>query len=514
MSQEIVECIPNFSEGRRPEVVEEIKASIASVKGVQVLDYHSDHDHNRSVITFVGNPAAVEEAAFQGISTAAELIDLNVHEGEHPRIGATDVVPFVPISGVTMEECVEMARRLGERVGEELKIPVYLYEEAASRPDRKRLENIRRGEYEGLKNKIETDQDRQPDFGPLQMGSAGATVIGAREFLIAYNVYLTTEEEEIAKKIARVVRRSSGGLRYVKALGMLVDGRAQVSMNLTNFRKTSLARVVEFIRREAQRYGVDIHHSELVGLIPQEALIDAAVWYTQMDQFHPEQVLETKMYAALQEEEQEQDFLDSLAAGTPTPGGGSAAAHAGAMGAALVSMVARLTVGKEKYARVREEMEEILEESEELRSDLTSAVEQDAQAFQDLMEAYRLPKDDEHREEQIKSATLQAAQVPLEVARMADRIMQLALLTAEKGNANAITDGAAGANLAHAAVHSACYNVRINLLGLEDPEAVEALLTESRELESRTDRSRTKLHEILQERGGLFQGPEDRAPEE
>ena len=514
MSHAIVECIPNFSEGRRPEVVEEIKASITAVKGVHVLDYHSDHDHNRSVITFVGNPAAVEEAAFQAISTASELIDLDVHEGEHPRIGATDVVPFVPISGVSMKECVEMARRLGERVGEELNIPVYLYEEAATRPERKRLENIRRGEYEILKNEIEIDQDRQPDFGPLQMEAAGATVIGAREFLIAYNVYLTTDEEEIAKKIARVVRRSSGGLRYVKALGMLVDGRAQVSMNLTNFRKTSLARVVEFIRREAQRYGVEIHHSELVGLIPQDAMVDAAVWYTQMDQFHPEQVLETRMYAALQEEEQEQDFLDSLAAGTPTPGGGSAAAHAGAMGAALVSMVARLTVGKEKYARVREEMEEILEESEKLRAELTSAVERDAAAFQALMEAYRLPKDDSNRDEQIKAATLQAAQVPLEVARTADRIMQLALLTAERGNANAITDGAAGANLAHAAVHSACYNVRINLLGLKDPEAVEALLTECRELESRTKKSRMKLQETLQERGGLFQHPEDQVPEE
>lgn len=506
MSQAIVECIPNFSEGRRPEVVEEIKDAIAAVKGVQVLDYHSDHDHNRSVITFVGNPAAVEEAAFQGIYTASQLIDLNMHEGEHPRIGATDVVPFVPISGVTMEECVEMARRLGERVGEELNIPVYLYEEAALRTDRKRLENIRRGEYEVLKNEIETNPDRQPDFGPLQLETAGATVVGAREFLIAYNVYLTTEEEAVADKIARAVRRSSGGLRYVKALGMLVDGRAQVSMNLTNFRKTSLARVVEFIRREARRYGVDIHHSELVGLIPQAALVDAAVWYTQMDQFHPEQVLETKMYAALREEEGEQDFLDSLAGGTPTPGGGSAAAHAGAMGAALVSMVARLTVGKEKYARVREEMEEILEESEELRASLTAAVEQDAEAFQALMAAYRLPQEDPDRTEHIKTATLQAAQVPLEVARTSERIMQLSLLTAEKGNARAITDGATGANLAYAAVHSACYNVRINLLGLEDPEAVEALLTECRELEARTGEWRAELNQLLRERGGLFQG--------
>jgi len=506
MTNSLVECIPNFSEGRRPEVIEEIKAAIASVKGSHVLDYHADEDHNRSVITFVGNPAAVEEAAFQAVMTASQLIDLNNQEGEHPRIGAADVVPFVPISGVTMDECVEMAQRLGQRVGEELEIPVYLYEEAATRPDRKRLEDVRRGEYEGLKEEIETNPDRKPDFGPLQMGSAGATVIGAREFLIAYNVYLTTEDESIAKKIARVVRRSSGGLRYVKALGMLVDGRAQVSMNLTNYRKTSLARVVEFIRREAERYGVGIHHSELVGLIPQAALVNASVWYMQMDQFHPEQVLEHRMYAALQEDEGEQDFLDSLAAGTPTPGGGSAAAQSAAMGAALVSMVARLTVGKEKYAKVREEIEEVLIEAEQLRSELTEAVEEDAEAFQELMTAYRLPPGDPSREKEIKAATLHAAEVPLGVARTAERVIQLALLVAEKGNLNAITDGATGANLAAAAVHSACYNVRINLLSLEDAEAVSALLTECQELETKADQFQDQLVNLLRERGGLFAG--------
>lgn len=511
MTTPLVECIPNFSEGRRPDVIEEIKAAISSIDGVYVLDFHADYDHNRSVITFVGNPAAVEEAAFQAISKAAELIDLNHQEGEHPRVGAADVVPFVPISGVTMEECIQMAHHLGERVGEELNIPVYFYEQAATRPGRKRLEDVRRGEYEGLKDEIETNPERKPDFGPLQMGSAGATVIGAREFLIAYNVYLTTEDEDIAKKIARVVRRSSGGLRYVKALGMLVDGRAQVSMNLTNFRKTSLSRVVEFIRREAERYGVGIHHSELVGLIPQQALVDASVWYLQMDQFQPEQVLEQRMYAALEGERQqeEQDFLDSLAGGTPTPGGGSAAAHAGAMGAALVSMVARLTVGKEKYAKVREEMEEILEESEKLRSELTLAVKEDAEAFRELMEAYRLPREDAERSARIKQATLHAAEIPLLVARNSERVIQLALLVAEKGNLNAISDGAAGANLAKAAVISACYNVRINLLDLKDLEAEQTLLTECQELESRIAEHDSRLNSLLRERGGLFSAEAD-----
>ena len=288
----LIECIPNFSEARRPEVIDQIVAAIASVVGARLLDRSSDLDHNRTVLTYAGPPEAVEEAAFRAIKTAAELIDLNKHTGEHPRIGATDVVPFVPLSGATMEDCVAMSKRLGQRVGEELNIPVYLYEAAATRPERTNLENIRRGQYEGIKSEIESHPDRKPDYGPAKLGSAGATVIGARNPLIAFNVYLTTSEVDVAKKIAKAVRQSSGGLRYVKALGLLVEGRAQVSMNLTNFRETPIGRVVEMIRREAQRYGIAIHHSELVGLIPQEALIDAAVWYTQLDQFSTDQILE------------------------------------------------------------------------------------------------------------------------------------------------------------------------------------------------------------------------------
>jgi len=301
MSNPLVECVPNFSEARRPEVIEKIVNSISSVPSVVILDQHPDVDHNRTVITFVGLPDAVEEAAYRAISTAAQLIDLDHHSGEHPRIGATDVVPFIPISGIDMQECIEIAERLGRRVGEELSIPVYLYEHAARIPARQNLEKIRRGEYETLKNEIGKDPGRTPDYGPSVLDTAGATVIGARHFLIAYNVYLNTDVVSIAKKIARSVRHSSGGLRYVKAIGLLVDGRAQVSMNLTNFRKTPISTVVEMIRREALRYGVNIHHSELVGLIPEEAIVDAAVWYTQMDQFQPDQILERRLYAAISE---------------------------------------------------------------------------------------------------------------------------------------------------------------------------------------------------------------------
>ncbi len=362
MVQPLIECIPNFSEARRPEVVEAILEAIRSVRGATILDHSSDLDHNRTVVTLAGPPPAVEEAAFQAIATAGRLIDLDQHTGEHPRIGATDVVPFVPLEGATMLDCIEIARNLGKRVADELGIPVYLYEEAAARTDRQNLENIRRGEYEGLKVEIASNPDRAPDFGPARLTGAGATVIGARQPLVAFNVYLASPDVEIARKVARAVRHSSGGLRYVKAMGILVDGLAQVSMNLTNYRQTPIARVVEMVRREAARYGTAIHHSELIGLIPQAALVDAAVWHLQMDAFRDEQVLETRLQQVLSSAQPSiptpapESFLDRLAEGTPTPGGGSAAAHTGAAGAALVAMVAHLTIGRKKYAAVESKM--------------------------------------------------------------------------------------------------------------------------------------------------------------
>ncbi|MGQ9585634.1 MAG: glutamate formimidoyltransferase [Anaerolineae bacterium] len=293
--RQIVECVPNFSEGRREEVIRQIVEAIRSTAGVYLLDVESDPDHNRSVVTFVGEPGAVLEGAFRGVAKAAALIDMTQHRGEHPRVGATDVVPFVPVRGVTMEDCVALARRLGERVGRELGIPVYLYEEAATRPGRRDLADVRKGEYEGLRQAIQTDPERTPDFGPAEMGSAGATAIGARPPLIAFNVYLGTGEVEVARAVARAVRHSSGGLRHVKALGLLVAGQAQVSMNLTNYRQTPLARVMEMVRREAARYGVPVVRSEVVGLLPAEALYDTASYYLQLEGFSPSQVLENRL---------------------------------------------------------------------------------------------------------------------------------------------------------------------------------------------------------------------------
>ena len=505
----LVECIPNFSEARRPEVIDRIVAAITSVDEAHLLDRSSDLDHNRTVLTFAGPPHAVEDAAYRAIKTAAELIDMNKHTGEHPRIGATDVCPFVPLSDVSMEECVAIARRLGQRVGEELGIPVYLYEQAATRPDRTNLENIRRGQFEGLKEEITSNPDRKPDYGPSELGPAGATVIGARSYLIAFNVYLTTDDVEIAKKIAKTIRHSSGGLRYVKGLGLLVEGRAQVSMNLTDFQKTPLALVVETIRREAQRYGVGIHHSELVGLIPQDALVDAAVWYTQLDAFDKEQVLESRLFAATASNQARNcpSFIDELAAPTPTPGGGSAAAFSAAMGAGLVSMVTGLTIGKKKYAEVEAQMQAIRVHAEKLREELTYAVEDDAGAFEAVMGAYRLPKDTDEektaRTASIQSATLNAAHVPMHVAEDAVKVMELALLCVESANANAISDAASAATMAKAGLTAAGYNVRINVASLPDRSAGEQYLVKIRELEEKAAEVEKTIREKLQERGGF-----------
>jgi glutamate formiminotransferase / formiminotetrahydrofolate cyclodeaminase len=508
MPTPLIECIPNFSEARRPEVVEAILAAIASA-GVTVLDHHSDSDHNRTVITYVGDPRSVEEAAFQGIKKAAELIDLNQQTGTHPRIGATDVVPFVPISAVTMETCVAIARRLGERVGNELNIPVYLYEEAATRPERVNLENIRRGQYEGLRAEIGTHPERKPDFGPSTLGPAGATVIGARHPLIAYNVYLNTGDVNIAKAIAKKIRASSGGMPSVKALGMLVEGMAQVSMNLTNFRQTSVVRAVEAIRLEARLVNVEIHHSELVGLIPQEALIDSAVTALQLEGFQPEQILEHRLYETSSRAgvEPGASFLDDLASATPTPGGGSAAAYVGAIGAALVAMVARLTIGKLKYTAVEAQMKEILKQAERLRYELTGAVAEDSAAFERVMAAFKLPKDTPEQQSlratAIESNTLQAAQVPLEVAQKAVTVMALAERCVALGNLHAISDGASAASMAHSALTSAGYNVRTNIAGLADKTAGDHLLTQLHALEKKAARLEKDIQKSMQERGGL-----------
>ena len=296
---EIVECVPNFSEGRRKEVVDAIANAIVSVPGVRLLDTEMDPNHNRSVITFIGDRSAVAEGAFQGAKAAVARIDMNTHRGEHPRVGALDVLPFVPILGVTMEDCVVLARSVGKRIAEELQIPVYLYEEAATRPDRRALPDVRRGEYEGLKVAIETDPDRKPDFGPSKLHpTAGACIVGARPVLIAWNVNLGTRDIRIAKRIAKAIRESDGGLPAVRAKGFeLADrGLVQVSMNMTDYRKTSLVQAFEAIRALAAKEGVEVVKSEIIGLVPLDAILAGATQYFKLARFHREQILETRLW--------------------------------------------------------------------------------------------------------------------------------------------------------------------------------------------------------------------------
>lgn len=292
----LVELVPNFSEGRRQEVIDQILDALKAASNAKILDSRADPDHNRLVVTMVGDPQDCFNSAFAGIKKASELIDMDEHKGEHPRVGATDVVPFVPVSGITLEECSEYAKKLAKKVSDELGIPTYLYEASATRPDRVNLANIRKGQYEGLKEAIESDPDRTPDFGPKMLPKAGATVIGAREFLIAYNIYLNTDDIEVAKKIGKNIRFQNGGFRYVKAMGFDTKPYVQVSMNLTNYKETPMHMVVETVRREAARYGYSIRETEVYGMIPMDALLRAAEFYLQLnDKWKPSQVIEKKL---------------------------------------------------------------------------------------------------------------------------------------------------------------------------------------------------------------------------
>jgi len=476
----MVECVPNFSEGRRVEVIEQIIGEIKSVKDVALLDKEMDGDHNRAVISFVGTPEGVKEAAFRAIRRAAELIDMNKHVGEHPRIGATDVVPLIPISDFTMEECIKLARELAIEVAEKLHIPVYLYEEAAVRPDRTNLAEIRKGEYEGLSKEIEKTPERKPDFGPCKMHpTAGATVIGARMPLVAFNVYLETKDVRIAKKIAKAIRFGDGGLRYVKALGFAIKerGLVQVSMNLVNYSKTPIFRAFEMIKSEANRYGVNIISSEIVGLVPMEALIDVADFYLKVGNLKKEQILENRlMHLAKSQKEGLEDFIHEVASDSPAPGGGSVAAVAGSLAAALSSMVCRLTIGRKKYIQVEVEMKKVLEESEILQKQLKELIVRDAESFNAVMDARKLSQNNEEevvrRAKLIQEATKKAALIPLEVMEKSLEVLKLTKVVAEKGNLNTVSDAGVSGLMATSGMEGAYLNVRINLPSIEDEQFV------------------------------------------
>ena len=503
--QHLVECVPNFSNGRDPQIYGSIANTIRSVPGISVLDVSADPDHNRTVITFVGAPASVEEAAFQAIELAAQLIDLDQHTGEHPRIGATDVCPFIPVRGVSMADCVALAQRLGQRVGDELGITVYLYGEAATRPQRESLSAIRKGQYELWKQEIGQDPEREPDFGPAEAKPWGATVIGARPFLIAYNIFLNSNDVAQAELVARAVRYSSGGLRYVQAKGFLVEGQAQVSMNLTNFAKTPLFRVQELVRREAARYGLQITHAELIGLMPQQALIDTARWYLQLDDMQDNQVLENQLHNGEDDAADylPRNFLEATAAAQPAPGGGSAAALAGALAAALAEMVAGLTIGRKKYAAVAGQAQALGEEANSLRQALTEAIADDAAAFEAVMAAHRLQDVEPARKEAaVAAATRGAAVVPLRVAELALQAAQLAETLARIGNVNAATDAAAAVYLARAAVEAAALNVRVNAANLPDTAVADKFRADAAAYLARVQEVVAATTAVAAERGG------------
>jgi len=461
MPRQLVECVPNFSEGRDAARMDAIVQAVQSVPEVVLLDRESDADHNRCVLTFVGPPAAVADAALRSVAKAVELIDLTKHQGAHPRIGAADVVPFIPIEGVTLEECVRLAERVAGEIWNKLRVPVYLYESAARRPDRVNLENIRRGQFEAVVREMGTAPERNPDVGDAVCHpTAGATVVGARKFLIAYNVNLGTPDVGIAKKIAKTIRFSSGGFRYVKSMGVMLTSRnqAQVSINLTDFEQTPMHLVFETVRREAERYGVPVVGSEIVGLIPKKAIEMSAEYFLRYKNFRPELVLENRIADAVSTRGGLPEFLDALAAPTATPGGGSASAAAAAMAAALGSMVTRLA--KQDSALFEQD-----------RQYFTEAVDRDSAAFQKVMAAYKMPKDS--RAPYLEEAFQGATAVPLEVLERVHAMQ--ARMAALEIPARYGSDLAVGKALAVAAKAGVLENVKINLESLGDADFKEGV---------------------------------------
>ena len=495
----LIECVPNFSEGRDPAKVDAIVNVMGSVAGVYVLDREMDADHNRCVITLAGDPDAVAEAAILGTGKAMELIDMNEHKGAHPRVGATDVVPFIPIEGVTIEDCVALARRVGNEIWKRYRIPIFFYEAAATRPDRVNLENVRKGQFEGLREELKKNHDRQPDIGePKLHPTAGVTVVGARKFLIAYNVNLNTPDVGIANKIAKAIRFSSGGLRYVKSMGVELKARnlAQVSINLTDFEQTPMHRVYEMVKREAQRYGAMPVGSEIVGLIPKKAIELSVDYFLQLESFSPAQVFENKLESVLAGAPIEapggklanlaRPFLEAVAEPSATPGGGSVSAFAAALAAALGQMVAGLSRKKKSQILHVDKLSEHLEELRSISDEFAKAIDRDATSYDAVMAACKLPQGNSEeisqREAAIQSATKGAAQVPLQVAEKAAKLRARLLQLETIAAASMKSDLQVARLIAVAGAQGALANVEINLEGLKDAAYVEKMRTRVSEL--------------------------------
>jgi glutamate formiminotransferase len=492
--QTIVECVPNFSEGRELQKIEAIIGALLGGPDVYLLDREMDADHNRSVITFVGTQESVGEAALRGMGKAAELIDLNHQRGAHPRLGATDVVPFVPIAGVTLEDCVRIAEWVAEQAWLRFQIPTYLYEAAARRPERHNLENIRRGQFEGLREEVRTNPERRPDFGEAALHpTAGATVVGARKFLIAYNINLNTPEVALAKAIAKKIRVSSGGFPCVKAMGVELKSRhlAQVSMNLTDFETTSIATVFDAVQREAAAQGVEVLSSEIVGLVPRKALEETAVQYLKVENYHPRLVFENRLEQIIREQSpaaaeksrslrsMTEAFVTAVAAPTATPGGGSIAALAGALAAALGEMVCGLSLNRPSLAAHHLELKESQNLLASLRERLLANIDRDASSYEAVLAAFKLPRSEENeraaRARAIEEASKNAASVPLETAELSAETAEIVSSLRGITIALAASDLAVAFDLAVAARRGALENVRANLPAISDREFLDSV---------------------------------------
>ena len=556
----LIECVPNFSEGRNRDVIDAITAEISGTPEAMLLDVDPGVATNRSVVTFIGPPEAVEEAAFRAIRRAAGLIDMSRHEGEHPRMGATDVCPFIPVKGASVEDCIELAGRLGRRVGEELGIPVYLYGHAATRPERRRLPDIRQGEYEALKEKLERSEFK-PDFGPAEFNHrAGATAIGAREFLIAWNVNLNTRDKKLANKIAaqlretgkpkrdeqrKIVRdadgkalRTPGRFTELQGAGWYIEeyGRAQISFNLTHYKVTPIHEVFDACREEAGKIGVRVTGSELVGLIPLEALLQAGDHYlsrqgkttgvSEKERIHSavlslgledlapfeacEKIIEYKYRGAPGglRAMSLAGFVDELSSDSPAPGGGSVAALSGSLSAALSSMVAALTWSKKGMETVRPRMKKIGEKAQALKDAFLEAVDRDTEAFNAVLSARRLPRKTEEekaeRERAIEKANQKATLVPLEVLEKSLEALQLALEAAGEGNPASASDAGVAGACALAAAEGAALNVKINLPSLTDTQVAGKL---QRQQEKLLDRARKLAAQVRESVDGVLEQP-------
>jgi glutamate formiminotransferase/formiminotetrahydrofolate cyclodeaminase len=602
MSDKLIECVPNFSEGQRPEIIKLITDEIEKVEGARLLDVDPGYDMNRTVVTFVGTPEAVKVAAFNAIKKASELIDMSKHKGSHPRMGATDVCPFVPISGVTTEECIELSKEVAKRVGEELDIPVYLYEKSATKPERENLAKVRQGEYEALEEKLKKPEWK-PDFGPAKFNAkAGATVIGVREFLIAYNIDLNTREVKHATDIAFEIRekgrsarkgndgnfyyksediikyenknypcgdcdfigstiketidhckkkhdydladileqhginpekpeeqsvKKPGKFKYCKAIGWMVPNydRAQISINLTNYKVTSMHHVLEETRRLAMERGLVVTGSEIVGMVPYPALLETGKYYLKNQHRSVGVPVKDILNTAVQSlglndvsefkieervlglpknlenalvELKLNDFVDEVSRESPAPGGGSIAALAGALGASLSSMVSNLTANKRGSEDVDVALNKASEDCQEIKNALVKAIDEDTNAFNAYMNARRLPnktaEEKKTREEAMQAGLKQAVMVPLNTAKQSYHAIEIAEIVAKNGNPNSITDVGVGAQSAYTGVLGGIYNVLINLIDIKDKKFIDEMKTDCAELKNKAQK---KLSDVL-----------------